>query len=131
MSGRLVEISQTRQRPGEPRRRWFYSHEQDLYVWYGADGNISAFQLCYDKERSERVLYWRADRGYAHLRVDSVRRHATPVLVADGRFDRDRVLTRFSVLAEELPEDVAEWVCRRLRAYAPPRTEPPWWKEWF
>ncbi|HQL10597.1 MAG TPA: hypothetical protein PLE35_13410, partial [Lentisphaeria bacterium] len=63
----LREIRKTRQHPGEPRRRWFHSQEQDLYVWQTENGEITAFQLCYDKPHDEHALYWRLDRGFSHL----------------------------------------------------------------
>jgi len=35
----MREIPDVQQVPGEPRRRWFFSHEQDLIVWFGEDGD--------------------------------------------------------------------------------------------
>ena len=52
----LTEIEKTRQIPGEGIRRWFRDDELDLIVWYGDDGSIEGFQLCYDKLQHERAL---------------------------------------------------------------------------
>ena len=124
----LYEIRKPRQIPGESLRRWFFSHEQDLYVWYDKAGLIIAFQLCYAKQQSEHALYWRNDRGYAHLRVDNRWRHCTPLLVADGSFDRDAVLDRFRLLSRQLPADVVSFVDTRLSSYPNGADTESWWK---
>ena len=126
----LYEIQNPRQIPGEPFRRWFYSHEQDLYVWYDDDKQISAFQLCYSKSWGEHAIYWRKDRGYSHQRVDDGRRGGTPFLVAEGTFNRARVLDRFRELSIELPQEVRAFVEERLIAYQPPVPRKPWWCLW-
>lgn len=126
----LYEIQNPRQIPGEPFRRWFYSHEQDLYVWYDDDKQITAFQLCYSKAWGERALYWRSDKGYSHLRVDEGGRNGTPLLQADGVFDRRQVLERFREQSIQLPAEVREFVEERLQAYRPPAPRKPWWRLW-
>lgn len=117
----LKEIPQTRQHPGEPRRRWFFSHEQDLYVWQDEQGRIVAFQLCYAKYHDEHALYWRAESGFSHLRVDDGESSGltsnAPILLADGYFDGQAVLARFLALAGELPREVLEFVAARLEQY--------------
>jgi hypothetical protein len=40
----LQEIHNTYQAPDEPPRRFFFSHEQDLWVWFSEDGALVAFQ---------------------------------------------------------------------------------------
>jgi len=115
----LREIVKTKQHPGEPKRRWFYSHEQDLYVWHNESGEIISFQLCYAKHRNERALYWKAGAGYSHLRVDDGESSAfsndSPILIADGVFDGAEVLNRFHVLAATLPPDIVEFVAARIQ----------------
>ena len=66
----MREIPDVEQVPGEPRRRWFFSHEQDLIVWFGADGAPVGFQLAYGKYRHERALRWKAGKGFTHDAVD-------------------------------------------------------------
>lgn len=124
----LYEIRNPRQIAGESHRRWFYSHEQDLYVWNDESGQIIAFQLCYSKETNEHALYWRNDRGYAHLRVDNKWRNCTPLLVADGSFEKDTVLSRFRELSSQLPSDVVQFVSTRLSEYPSFSESGSWWK---
>lgn len=114
----LREVGNTRQHPGERRRRWFCCAEQDLYLWQDETGEIVAFQLCYAKPDNEHAIYWRADSGFSHLRVDdgesTTFSASTPVLVADGVFDSRSVVDRFRALAAALPADVVEFVIARL-----------------
>jgi hypothetical protein len=113
----LNEVPNTRQVEGESRRRWFFSQEQDLYVWQDDDGQITAFQLCYAKSQDEHAVYWRCDSGYAHLQVDSKRRNATPLLSADGYLDKEAVLDQFREVSINLPGDVREFVIDRIAKF--------------
>jgi hypothetical protein len=117
----LREIPNVQQVPGEPPRRWFFSHEQDLLVWFGQDGAPIAFQLAYGKYRNERALRWKAARGFSHDAVDDgessgVVKQAA-ILVADGYFDAPAVLERFVRLSAEVPEEIVNFVCARLREH--------------
>ncbi len=120
----LKEINAVRQIPGEFYRRWFFSSEQDLVVWYDADGNIVGFQLAYDKARQERSIYWKVGKGISHYDVDdgesSPFSNHTPLLSMDGVFDRNRVLREFRGLAGELPEGILVFVENRLLEYRAP-----------
>ena len=121
--GALRELSQTRQVPGEPRRRWFSSADLDLIVWLADDHSVVGFQLCYDKSRGERALTWRADRGYEHAAVDDGETSpgqykSTPILVADGRFDRERVTQLFDESSEGVPEPIRSTIADILNRYA-------------
>jgi hypothetical protein len=111
----LRELADVRQVPGEPRRRWFSSPDLDLIIWVGERGAVLAFQLCYDKSRGERALTWHSERGYDHAAVDDGERQpsqykSTPILVADGRLDRERVLELFVAASEALPHSIRETV---------------------
>jgi hypothetical protein len=117
----LLEVPNVDQKPGEPPRRWFFSHEQDLFVWFGNHGEPVAFQLSYGKYRNEHAIRWRAGRGFTHHRVEdgegnAVNRDA-PLLMADGLFDASRVLARFRELSAEMPRDVADFVAARLEEH--------------
>lgn len=120
----LREIRHTRQHPGEFRRRWFFSHEQDLIVWYSEAGAIVSFQLCYAKYRDERAIWWKAGHGFSHSRVDdgegSPFSSSTPVLVPDGIFQSASVVERFLAIAGEVPAEIVAFVADRLRAYPAP-----------
>lgn len=118
----LRELPDTRQVPGEPRRRWFHSPDLDLIVWLEEGDRPIGFQLCYDKARHERALTWREGRGYDHSAVDSGERgdsvyKSTPILVADGLFSTDRVLAEFLEASAAIPEDIRNYVSRVLERY--------------
>lgn len=117
----LKELANVQQVRGEPRRRWFFSHEIDLVVWE-ENGAICGFQLAYDKDRNEHSLYWDKVKGFTHYVVDdgeptgaSVK--STPFLNADGPFRRDRVLAHFLELSAELPADITAFVQGKLHEY--------------
>jgi len=111
----LRELADTRQVPGEPRRRWFSSPDLDLIVWLDDAEALIGFQLCYDKTRGERALTWRADRGYDHSAVDDgevrpTQYKGTPILVADGHLDRVRVFELFREASDGVPRRIREKV---------------------
>ena len=117
----LREVANTRQAPDEPPRRFFFSHEQDLWVWFGEDGTPVAFQLAYGKYRNEHAIRWKADRGFTHERVDDGENAGlvkqSPILVADGAFDAPSVLERFLELSSEMPREIVDFVAARLREH--------------
>lgn len=122
----LSEIARVRQVPGEPVRRWFASPDLDLVVWCDAAGLPVAFQLCYDKLRSERALTWKRATGFVHRAVDAgeddagLRYKATPILIDDGYFDAKRVVGLFMASSERVPPDIREFVAARLRQHPDP-----------
>jgi hypothetical protein len=87
-----------------------------------------SFQLSYDKGRRERALTWTPDRGFLHTGVDDgesevgLRHKATPLLVADGYFDGNRVLETFRELGLNLPPEVIGFVAKKLKEH--PNYEP-------
>jgi hypothetical protein len=122
ISRRLVEFPNVHQRSDEPRRRWFQSDDEDLIVWFEADGRIVGFQLCYERARGERAFTWGDTAGYSHLRVDDGEaigkpRKSSPILLPDGAFDAHAVLELFTAISAELPPDVAAFVRRKIQDY--------------
>lgn len=120
--GVLKELANVRQVPGEPRRRWFQSAQEDLIVWYANDDSILGFQLCYDRHRQERAFTWRRGRGFIHERVDDGEEEGLtykrmPMLMPDGKFDALATLELFEAGAAELPTEVREFVRAKLREY--------------
>ena len=117
----LRELPETRQIDGEPKRRWFSSPDLDLILWFGEAGEPLGFQLCYDKTRGERALTWHEDRGYEHAAVDdgeeTLYHKSTPILVADGVFDRERVVDMFLRSSDGVPPTLREYVAERLKDY--------------
>lgn len=117
----LLEVRNIQQVPGEPRRRWFFSHEQDLLVWFSDDGTPVAFQLSYGKYRDEHVVRWKAGRSFTHHRVDDGESGALAsdalLLMPGGVFEPARVLKRFQELSAEMPRAIADFVAARLREH--------------
>ncbi|MCD6060512.1 MAG: hypothetical protein K0S16_823 [Moraxellaceae bacterium] len=118
----FTELS-TRQTTGEPCRRWFTSVSMDLVVWFGQDGALQAFHLCYGKPLQERALTWRAGAGFAHLTVDdgspeSLGHKSTPVLQAVDGLSPGEVRSAFLAATNGLPATVVTTVQQRLDEYA-------------
>lgn len=118
----LREVRDVQQVAGEPPRRWFFSNQQDLWVWFGEDGVPVAFQLAYGKYRNERAIRWKSGEGFVHRRVDDgesadVVKQA-PLLVPDGAFEAEKVIARFLEISTELPRDIVEFVVARLREHS-------------
>jgi hypothetical protein len=117
----LTEIRNARQINGEGPRRWFTDEFFDLIVWYGDEGAPTGFQLCYDKQERERAITWTKAHGFQHNKIDAGETpgHAkmTPVVVADGVFNRDPVMEKFQRAAARLPPEVSDFVSRTLRSY--------------
>ena len=119
----LREIVDVRQVPGEPKRRWFSSEDIDLIVWLDDSGAPVSFQLCYDKLQSEHALTWQPEFGFVHLAVDGGEQgvgfqyKSTPILVAGGHCDANRVTSRFTEVSGQLPSVIVEFVTERLRQH--------------
>jgi hypothetical protein len=117
----LREVRNPRQVPGEPRRRCFFSHQQDLWVWFDDGGAPVAFQLCYGKYRDEHAIRWKAGQGFVHERVDDGEAAGlvkqAPILVLDGPFAAAEVAVRFLATSGEVPRDIVEFVVARLREH--------------
>ena len=118
----LTEILKVRQIPNEPQRRWFRSDDLELIVWCNESGAPMGFQLSYDKPHSEHVLMWTAELGFLHTAVDNgeglgVKYKETPILVAGGHFDVNRLSDRFAGASALLPRVVAEFVGGKLRQH--------------
>ena len=123
----LNEIANTRQIPGEGQRRWFTDRYFDLIVWYEREGSaVVGFQLCYDKERKERALTWRRDKGYDHKRIDdgdiTGGMKMTPVLIPDGTFDYKSIAERFHRESETIDPEIRELVYTKLTNYPQSKT---------
>jgi len=133
------EITAARQYDNEPRRRWFSSDGQDLFVWQSDTGAIVAFQLCYSKLINEHAIYWRSDRGHAHVRVGNGMRGDNILDEADVSFDKRAVLDQFMQLSADLPAPVKDFVTAHVAAWpllpgplprVAPARKKPWWLFW-
>ena len=118
----FIEILDVRQTPDEPTRRWFRSDDLDLIVWCDASGAPTGFQLSYDRLHSEHALTWTPQLGFVHNAVDDgedggIRYKETPILVADGHFDANRLSDRFAAASACLPPVIAAFVGTKLREH--------------
>ena len=107
----LYELNHTRQIEGEHFRRWFSDEVFDLIVWYSEQSVISGFQLCYRFGNIERALTWYDTRGFSHTVVDDgdswgAGFKMTPILLAGGNFNKDKVLSLFLEAAAEIDQNI-------------------------
>jgi len=106
----LREIRDVSQVRGEPSRRWFSDEDFDLIVWIDPENRILGFQLCYDKQTEQKALTWLKDDGYQHNRIDDGdnpgKMKASPVLEANGHFDREGIGRRFRENRGDVPEEI-------------------------
>lgn len=124
MESMLREIRNVRQVPGESRRRWFTSETMDLILWLDDSDGPTQLQLCYDKghRRAERALTWRQEAGYTHTAVDdgeagNGRYKSTPILVADGAFNTERINHLFLKDSNHLPIEIVDFVTTIIQKY--------------
>ncbi len=119
----LKEIKNVRQIEGEGLRRWFSGNYFELILWYNEKNEISGFQLCYGlKGLSPKALTWKDKSGYTHDSVDDGEHTATigkmtPVLMADGQFDQDKILDIFVQESQELDQKIVGFICSKLTNY--------------
>lgn len=118
----MIETKNVRQIDGEPLRRWFWSDYFDLIAWFNADNDIIGFQLCYDKNKKQRVLTWQKDAGYSHDYIDdgeeSPGKHkSTPVLVADGIFQKEKIAAQFKEESHNIDGQIADCVHSKILEY--------------
>ena len=82
---------------------------------------IVGFQLCYDKSRHERVLYWRESTGYTHHGIDGgdgwPGANMTPIMVAGGVLPLPVVLAKFDASAEDMEPRLRDFIRGRLCDY--------------
>jgi len=109
----LTEVLKTRQIEGEDRRRWFSSNEMDLIFWYSADGAVSGFELCYDKDSEEKALIWRVPAKTHHVSVDPgeplvMGYKMTPIHVPGGIPDFEYIRGVFESASSALPFEIRD-----------------------
>ena len=118
----MQEHPDVRQIEGDPRRRWFSDDFFDLIVWFAPDGSMHGFQLCYDRDFKPRALTWLKGHGYTHDGIDDGdapggMNKSSPILVADGLFDKEDIAAKFETSAAELPDDIRGPVREKIREY--------------
>jgi len=98
--------------------RWFSDDYFDLIVWYGDQGKIAGFQLCYDKKWDERAYTWKENQTPIHERIDSGEtsplKNMSPILVPDGIVPYDELIRRFRKNAAGIDPAIVELVLSKL-----------------
>ncbi len=117
----LVEQKKVRQFEADKIRRWFSDDYFDLIIWHGAQGEITGFQLCYDKSCSERAFTWTRDEGYSHHKIDDgeqiTRLKGSPILVSDGTFSVEAVSDKFREESRGIDPHIADFVYEKILGY--------------
>ena len=100
------------------RRRWFQDDYFDLFV-LEADGELAAFELCYDIGLNERALAWSRGGGYFHDGGTSASGDFIGAQLGSGDpLEADPIIARFERAAADLPEALRLALTARLREYA-------------
>ena len=114
----LREIPDVIQDDPSNRRRWFQDDYFDLFV-LETDGELAAFELCYDIRSNERALAWSRGGSYFH---DGGTAPSGDFIGAQlgsgGLLEADPIIARFERGAAELPEALRQALIARLREYA-------------
>jgi hypothetical protein len=104
-------------------RRLFTDEDFELYVWYEREGGpFKGFQLVYDRQTDPHALTWLEDEGFGHNAIDdgelsSYTQKATPVLMPDGLFDKERVAPRFERASEGIDGLARSYVLSKLEIF--------------
>ena len=112
----LKEYSHLQRQDASSNKRWFSDDDFDLTLYQDEENNIIKFELSYDKGRGEHSIIWKQSDSYSHYSVDdgesvSGKIKMTPILVANGAFDWERVANRFINASEKIVKDIADFGC--------------------
>lgn len=118
----LREIKTSKTIDNDLIKRWFNDHEMDLIVWANENGDISKFQLCYDKNYSEHALTWNESTGFRHNKVDdgegrSGRHKGTPILVSDGIINIEAIASKFIENSTNIDINILNFIHDKLLEY--------------
>ncbi len=122
MSG-LVENKNVRQRPDEGFRRWFLNDYFDVIVWYeSAAGEMTGFQLCYNRSVDERAFTWQRNKRSSHFVSSGADERGTPwiataVLHGDAGPVPPDVLDRLEREQGHLDEDLLRFIMEQATSY--------------
>jgi len=119
----LIELIKKNSQEGELTKRWFFSQEIDLVIWVDINEKPCAFQLAYDKYKSEKSFSWHHKRGYRIYKVDDGE-HASlwnksPMLLlySSNEFEKKKVMKVFQEQSVNLPEVISSFVLRKIKYY--------------
>lgn len=119
----MLRESLVSQKEESTYRRWFQDEYFDLIVWHDREsGQITDFQLCYDKNKDEHAFTWHATGGFSHHRIDNSRsphRHpSTPILVDDGVFPLTSIMEKFRDSSGALEAGLRDLVMEKLSEFS-------------
>lgn len=119
----LSENRSVRQRPDEGHRRWFVNEFFDLILWYeSARGQLTGFQLCYDRHAEERAFTWQRGKQSSHYVSSGTDEKgllgfATAVLHGDAGPVPETVLHRLEEEQGELDDEILLMVVKRIKEF--------------
>ena len=119
----LSEHRNVRQRTNEGYRRWFVSSFFDIIVWYDKpNGNLTGFQFCFQKNKSERAFTWTDEYQSSHIVSDGsigfgTGHFGSAVLHGDGGLIPDTVMERFKKESGELDTDLKQVIIEKIKIY--------------
>ena len=119
----LRENKTVRQRPEEGFRRWFVNEYFDLIFWYQSrNGEMTGFQLCYDRHRDERAFTWERGKQSSHYVSSGGDERgrpwiATAILHGDAGSVPNEVVSRLEMERGELEAELLSLVLERVRVY--------------
>jgi hypothetical protein len=118
----LQEIILHRQDEPERRKRWFQDNYFDLFTWQNLDNEIVAFQLCYDRKGTERVISWDYRQGFEHSCIDdgeaAPHRNMTPVFTSCTMLPAESdVSTLFAQASAKIDKAISRFVLLQLHTF--------------
>jgi hypothetical protein len=118
----LYEIRNIDQKEKNLKRKWFYDYDLDLLIWLDRKNEIYGFQLCYDKDDNPHALTWFVDKGFFHNKIDEGdnkigRRRGSPLLIANGVFDSERIANYFKMNSHDIEAKIAKFVYDKILEY--------------
>jgi hypothetical protein len=119
----LSENRSVRQRPDEGFRRWFLNDYFDLILWYESRaGEMTGFQLCYDRHRDERAFTWERGKQSSHFVSSGSDERgrpwiATAVLHGDAGPVPAEVVERLERESGELDPEILAVILDRIGTY--------------
>ena len=123
----LTELYLSQDKEVHTKKRWFQDDYFDLFTWEDESGQLTSFQLCYDRLGKERVISWDCHRGFGHHRIDdgesSPHKNMTPVFVKDGNFSYEEVMPKFVKSSQQINQQISHFVIQKVKEYIQQRAE--------
>lgn len=99
--------------------QWYSDTHCDLYVWRKLNGEVMRFQFTYNKGTGrEEIVEWSGGDVVGHALVDPgddhPRTNRTPIIVANGVWDRGTVAEEFEEAAKGIDPEIFQFVLDRL-----------------